>query len=145
MLVRELMTREPLTVSGETGLGTARILMREARIRHLLVVDGGRLVGIMSDRDVRQALPSPATSLSVWELNYLVERLTVADVMTRTVMTINPERSAPDAARIMLDHKIGCLPVCDGTAIVGIITEADFVRAFAVMDEAAIMSGRPRE
>jgi len=103
--------------------------MTEARIRHLLVTDGGRLVGIVSDRDIRQALPSPATSLSVWELNYLVERLTVADAMTRTVMTINPERSAHDAACIMLDHKIGCLPVCDGAAIVGIITEADFVRA----------------
>jgi CBS domain-containing protein len=130
--VRELMTREPLSVSVDTPVVDARRMMLEHRIRHLLVTDGGRLAGIVTDRDIRLNLPSPATSLSVWEINYLLARMTVESVMTTTVITVNPDRGAQDAARIMLDHKIGALPVVDSGTVVGIMTETDVVRAFAV-------------
>jgi acetoin utilization protein AcuB len=131
MRVRELMTPSPITVSPETSLTEARELMGKRRIRHLLVVKDGLLIGIVTDRDIRSNLPSPATSLSVWEMNYLLDRLTIAEVMTRVVLTIGPDREALEAARIMVDHKIGGMPVLDGTRVVGIITETDFVRAVA--------------
>jgi acetoin utilization protein AcuB len=88
---------------------------------------------MVTDRDIRLNLPSPATSLSVWEINYLLARLTVESVMTSPVITIDRERDAVEAARIMLDHKIGALPVVDAGAIVGILTETDILRAFAAM------------
>jgi CBS domain-containing protein len=131
--VRELMTREPLTVSLDTPLVDARRTMLERRIRHLLVTQGGRLMGIVTDRDIRLNLPSPATSLSVWEVNYLLARMTVGSVMTSAVMTVDPNRDVVEAARIMLDHKIGALPVVDGGTIVGIMTETDIVRAFTTL------------
>jgi acetoin utilization protein AcuB len=130
--VRELMTRKPVTVNVDTPVVDARRMMLEHRIRHLLVTDGGRLAGIVTDRDIRLNLPSPATSLSVWEINYLLARMTVDSVMTRTVITVDPDRDAQDAARIMLDHKIGALPVVESGTVVGIMTETDVVRAFAV-------------
>lgn len=131
MHVRELMTVTPITVAPETSVVDARHLMATRRIRHLLVTDGDRLVGIVTDRDIRLNLPSPATSLSVWEVNYLLARLVVKEVMSRSVVTIGPDRDAAEAARIMVEHKIGALPVMDGGQIVGIVTETDFLRAFA--------------
>ena len=138
MQAKDLMTREPFTVSLDTPVVDARQMMVDHRIRHLLVTDGGRLAGIVTDRDIRLNLPSPATSLSVWEINYLLARMTVASVMTNAVITVAPERDAVAAARLMLDHKIGALPVVDGGAIVGIITETDLVRAFTVLAAAAL-------
>jgi acetoin utilization protein AcuB len=135
---KDLMTREPLTVPIDTPVVDARRTMVERRIRHLLVTDNGRLAGMVTDRDIRLNLPSPATSLSVWEINYLLARMTVASVMTSAVITVAPERDAVAAARLMLDHKIGALPVVDGGAIVGIITETDLVRAFTVLAAATL-------
>lgn len=134
MKVRELMTREPLSVTVDTPVVEARRLMLEHRIRHLLVKDGGRLAGIVTDRDIRLNLPSPATSLSIWEVNYLLARMTVASVMTSTVITVDPNRDVAEAARIMLDHKIGALPVVDGGMVVGIMTETDILRAFTRLE-----------
>ena len=131
MHVRELMTKDPLVVSVDTSLAEARRMMIDRRIRHLLVTDGERLAGIVTDRDIRLKMPSPATSLSVWEINYLLARMTVESVMTKAVITVSPDRDASDAARIMLDHKIGALPVLDAGTVVGIVTESDMVRAFA--------------
>jgi CBS domain-containing protein len=131
--VRELMTREPLSVSIDTPVVDARRTMLDRRIRHLLVKDGGRLAGIVTDRDIRLNLPSPATSLSVWEINYLLARMTVGSVMTAKVITVDSGRDAVEAARIMLDHKIGALPVVDAGTLVGILTETDILRAFATM------------
>ncbi|MEK7700617.1 MAG: CBS domain-containing protein [candidate division NC10 bacterium] len=108
----------------------ARQLMIEKRIRHLLVSDGPTLVGIVTDRDIRLNLPSPATSLSVWEINYLLARMTLASVMTKNVVTVESGREATEAAQLMLDHKIGALPVVDRGHLVGIITETDLLRAF---------------
>ena len=133
MKVRELMTTKPLTVPVDTPVVEARRTMLEHRFRHLLVTDGGRLAGIVTDRDIRLNMPSPATSLSVWEINYLLARMTVGSVMTTSVITVTPNRDVVEAARIMLDHKIGALPVVDGGTIIGIMTETDIMRAFAAM------------
>ena len=131
MRVDELMTRNPITVKPATGVLEARHLMVEKKIRHLLVVGtDGRLIGIVTDRDIRLNLPSQATSLSVWEINHLLTKLTVGEVMTRAVITIGPDREARDAAVLMLDHAIGALPVMGGGRLVGIVTEADILRGF---------------
>ena len=130
MRVSDLMSRIVISTPGTTPVLEARALMQRERIRHLLVVDDGRLQGIVTDRDIRLNMASPATSLSVWELNHLLARLTVDAVMTRHVIAIDGARDARDAARIMLDHKIGALPVLDGERLLGIITETDLLRAF---------------
>jgi acetoin utilization protein AcuB len=133
MKVQDIMTTGPITVPADMPVLDARQLMLKHRIRHLLVTDGRRLLGIITDRDIRLNLPSPATSLSVWEVNYLLARLTVDSVMTRTVITVDSERDAVEAAALMLDHKIGALPVVDGGIMVGIVTETDVLRAFVAM------------
>jgi len=131
MKVRELMTGAPITVRPDTPVFDARQIMVKERIRHLLVTENKRLVGIVTDRDIRLNLPSQATSLSMWEVNYLLAKLTVAQVMTKSVIITGMEQDAADAARLMLEHKIGALPVLDGSDLVGIVTETDMLRAFA--------------
>ncbi|HZV95589.1 MAG TPA: CBS domain-containing protein [Candidatus Nitrosocosmicus sp.] len=130
MRVRDLMTSAPITVPPGMPVLEARELMSKHRFRHLLVVEDGRLAGVVTDRDIRLNLPSQATSLSLWELNYLLARLTVGTVMTKAVIMVDPAREAAEAARLMLDHQVGCLPVTDGDRLVGILTESDFLRAF---------------
>lgn len=131
MQVRELMTGGPIAVAPQTPVFEARQLMMQARIRHLLVLDHGRLVGMVTDRDIRLNWPSQATSLSVWELNYLLAKLTVDGIMSQAVISVGPDRPIADAARLMLDHKIGGLPVIEDGVVIGILTETDIVRAFA--------------
>jgi acetoin utilization protein AcuB len=138
--VRDLMTSKPLTVGIDTTVVEARRMMVEHRFRHLLVTDVGRLAGIITDRDIRLNLPSPATSLSVWEINYLLARMTVGSVMTTAVITVDPNRDAVEAARIMLDHKIGALPVVDAGTVVGIMTETDILRAFVDMAASVVVA-----
>jgi len=137
MKVRELMTGAPITVSPDTSVFDARRLMLKERIRHLLVTDDRRLVGIITDRDIRLNLPSQATSLSMWEVNYLLAKLTVGQIMTKSVIIIGPDREARAAAQLMLEHKVGALPVLDGDVLIGILTETDILRAFARVPEAA--------
>lgn len=137
MHVRDLMTAKPITVDPETPMLEARQRMLRERIRHLVVLDDARVVGIVTDRDVRLNLPSPATSLSVWEINYLLAGITVGGVMTTSVIVVDPDRPIAEAARIMVDHKIGALPVVEAGRLVGIITESDFVRAMAGSSHAA--------
>jgi acetoin utilization protein AcuB len=136
MHVRDLMTSKPLTVAPDTPMLEARQRMLEERIRHLIVTDGAEVVGIVTDRDIRLNLPSPATSLSVWEVNYLLAKLTVRDVMTRSVLVVDPDRPAAEAARILIDHKISALPVTQDGRLLGIVTESDFVRVVARRDTA---------
>jgi acetoin utilization protein AcuB len=131
MRVKSLISRLPISVRPDMPVLEARELMQERRIRHLLVLEDDRLVGILTDRDIRLNLPSPATSLSVWEINHLIARLTVAEVMTKNVIVVTPDRPAHEAAYLMLTEKIGALPVVDGDDVIGIVTESDFVRAFA--------------
>jgi CBS domain-containing protein len=131
MKIRELMTGGPITVRPETPLQEARDLMAREGIRHLPVTRAdGALAGIVTDRDIRLNLPSRATSLSAGEINHLLARLTIGEIMTRTVITIGPDAPARDGARVMLDHRIGALPVVDDGRLIGIVTETDIVRAF---------------
>ena len=126
------MTPAPFTVAPSLSVLEARSEMTRRSIRHLLVTDHSVLVGIVTDRDIRLALPSPATSLSIWEVNYLVARLTVGEIMTKTVITVDPDRDIRDAARLMIEHKIGALPVALGGRLLGIVTETDLLRALAL-------------
>jgi acetoin utilization protein AcuB len=136
MRVLDLITGPPITIPPETPVLEARRVMQARAIRHLLVVEDGRLAGIVTDRDIRLNMPSPATTLSVWEVNYLLARLTVGEVMTKSVIVVDPDRPAHEAAALLLAEKIGALPVVDGEQLVGIVTESDFVRAF--VDETSL-------
>jgi acetoin utilization protein AcuB len=136
MRVSELISGPPITIAPETPVLEARRVMQTRSIRHLLVVEDGRLVGIVTDRDIRLNMPSPATTLSVWEVNYLLARLTVREVMTKSVIVVEPDRLAQDAALLLVTEKIGALPVVDGDRLVGIVTETDFLRAF--VEDAAV-------
>jgi len=132
MRVRDVMTRQVFTMPPTTSVADACLEMARRQIRHLVVTDEhGVLVGIVTDRDIRSNMPSPATSLSVWEVSYLLARLTLAQVMSPGVIIIGPERDVREAARIMIDHKIGALPVLEGSEIVGIISTTDLLRALA--------------
>lgn len=132
MLVRDRMTSPPITVRPDSPFQDALNLMRTKHFRRLPVVnDHGKVVGIVSERDLLHAAPSSATSLSVWEVNYLLSRLHVADVMSNTVVTVSPEMPIEDAAQVMVTRKIGGLPVVDKNgALVGVITETDIFKAF---------------
>lgn len=127
--VRDWMTKNVITTRRNTSISSAHQVMRENNIRRLPVVENGKLVGLISIGDVREARPSDATTLSIWELNYLWAQLVVDKVMTLNVYTVTPDASVLDAAELMLEHKISGLPVVDtdGT-LVGILTESDIFR-----------------
>ena len=131
MLVQDVMQTTLITVGPETSLIEAARRVRERGIRHLLVVEHGMLVGIVSDRDLKRALPSDANLLSRGEVSYLLERVPVRDVMTRTVITIGATFPIEEAARLMVTEKISALPVTDDGRPVGIVTETDVLRIFA--------------
>lgn len=135
MFVNDWMVADPVTVMPETKLFEAQKTMRDGGFRRLPVVSKGRLVGIVTDRDLREAAPSRATTLSVFELNYLLSRLTVKDVMKAPVLTVSPDDPVERAALLMNEHKISGLPVVDGTTLVGIITITDLLQAFVTLLE----------
>jgi acetoin utilization protein AcuB len=125
------MIREPLVTSPSTSVEEAIRIMRKNRVRHLPVVRrDGKLAGIVTQTDVLQASPSPATSLSVWEINFLLAKLEVRDAMTTKVIVVEEECPLEEAALVMAEHKIGCLPVVHGKRLVGIITETDLFNIF---------------
>jgi acetoin utilization protein AcuB len=126
-LVRDWMTADPITVGADTSLPEAHQIMVSEEIRRLPVVDEqGHLVGIVTLGDVRGAQPSPATSISIWEMNYLLSSLTVSRIMTPDPTTIHPDQTIGEAARVMLENRISGLPVTDlDGRLVGIITESD--------------------
>nr|WP_232218896.1 CBS domain-containing protein [Chloroflexus sp. Y-396-1] len=130
MFVGERMSHPPITVTPDTSIHDAMHLMRTEHIRRAPVVSHGHLVGIVSLKDLINASPSPATTLSVWELNYLLSKLTVERVMTREVYTVTVDTPIEEAARIMADRRIGGLPVMKGNELVGIITETDLFKVF---------------
>ncbi|MEW6401931.1 MAG: CBS domain-containing protein [Chloroflexota bacterium] len=128
-LVHDWMTREVITIAPETSLADAHELMKNKKIRRLPVVKHGRIVGIVTLGDVRGAEPSTASSLSVWEMNELLAKLTVAEVMTHDPVTIDQDASIGEAASCMLANKFSGLPVTDQeNRLVGIITESDIFR-----------------
>src|SRR5574337_742451 len=106
MLVENYMKRDPITVKKDDSFRYALKLIRKEGIKHLPVLDGKKLVGIVTDRDLRQAAPSPATTLEVHELNYLLERLKIEAIMTKNVITVGPETGLEDAAQLLFAHKI---------------------------------------
>ncbi len=128
-LVKHWMTRDVITIPPGTSLFEAHRLMTEKRIRRLPVVDRGKLVGIITLGDVRGAEPSAASTLSVWEMNNLLAKLTVSEIMTREPVTISQEATISTVAEIMLEKKFSGLPVVDDAGkLVGIITESDIFR-----------------
>lgn len=130
MLVGERMSRPPITIGPEMSINDALALFKKERIRRAPVIKGGKLVGIVSEKDLLNASPSPATTLSIWEMNYLLSKLTVAEVMTKNVITVAEDTPIEEAARIMADNKIGGLPVVKGARVVGIITETNLFKMF---------------
>jgi acetoin utilization protein AcuB len=133
MLVQHWMTRDVVTVEAGTPFLEARLILRDKKIRHLPVVDRGKLIGVVTDRDLKEAAPSGATTLDVYEVNYLLLKMTVRDLIRKDPVTVKPTNSVEKAALLMHDHKIGCLPVVDEAGrLVGMITETDLL---AVMVE----------
>jgi acetoin utilization protein AcuB len=114
MFVRDYMTANPITVEPDVAFPEAMNLLRAHKIRRLPVMENGRLVGIVVEKDLLSNQPSPATTLSVYELYYLLERLQVRQIMSHPVVTVEGDCPLEEAARIMVDHKIGSLPVLQG-------------------------------
>jgi acetoin utilization protein AcuB len=131
MLVSERMSKNPYTIQADTPVEEALKRMREVHVRRFPVLDkSGKLVGIIAEKDLLYASPSPATSLSIYEMHYLLSKLTVGEVMIKDVITVTEDMPVEDAARIMTDHKIGSLPVVREGQLVGIITETDLFKLF---------------
>lgn len=131
MLVRDWMTVNPRTVTPETAVMEALQIIKEGGFRRLPVMKNGKLVGIVTRKDLKDAMPSKATTLSVWELNYLLSKLNVEEVMARPVITAAENEHIEDAALRMLEHKVGGMPVLNAAGqISGIITTRDILRAF---------------
>jgi len=128
MRIRDIMTRNPVTVDSETLVFDAQKIMKESNIRRLPVVDKGKLVGIITKHDLLEASPSPATSLSIHELNYLLSKMKVKEIMKKNPVTLTPDTPFEEALKIGQDKKIGAFPVVDNGKLVGITTESDIVR-----------------
>jgi acetoin utilization protein AcuB len=140
MLVKDRMTPNPVTVTDDSSFENALHLMKEKKIRRLPIVGReGKLVGIVVQKDLFSASPSRATSLSVFEVHYLLSKLKMKDVMTKRVVTVEEDCPIEEAARIMVDYKIGCLPIVKEDRPVGIITETDIFKTFV-----EILGGRVR-
>ncbi|MBX3051442.1 MAG: CBS domain-containing protein [Caldilineaceae bacterium] len=135
MLVKERMNAPAVTITPEIPFQDALKLMREKGYRRLPVVNrSGELVGIVSERDLLYATPSPASSLSIWELNYLLSQLQVREIMTKHVVTTTMDTPIEDAAEVMATRKIGGLPVVDeNNYVLGVITETDIFKALVEM------------
>lgn len=130
MLIGERMSHPVITISPDLPIVDAVSLLRRERIRRAPVIKDGRLVGIVSSHDLMNASPSQATSLSIWEMNYLLSKITVNEVMTKKVITVDVDTPIEEAARIMADNKIGGVPVTRDGKVVGIVTETDIFKLF---------------
>lgn len=130
MFVGERMSRPVISVSADDPINEVLAMFKREHIRRAPVIKGGKLVGIVSERDLLNASPSSATTLSVWEMNYLISKVTVKNVMTKKVTTVDKDTPIEEAARIMADQKIGGMPVVSSGKVVGIITETDLFKVF---------------
>src|SRR3990172_2567786 len=131
MNVAKRMKRNPVFVDEGDSMKKAMDLLKEHEIRHLPVLkDGERLVGILSERDIKQASPSPATALEIREIYYLLDKVKVKQIMTRRPYTVSSSAPIEEAALIIREKKIGCLPVVDNGKLVGILTETDIIDSF---------------
>jgi CBS domain-containing protein len=129
-LVKDWMEKDVVTISPLTSLTEAHRIMADKNIRRLPIIENKKLVGIVTRGDVRGAEPSEATSLSIWELNYILSRLRIKDIMTRNPITVHPDTTIEECAKIMMEKKISGLPVVDEENCIccGIITESDIFR-----------------
>ena len=140
MQVKDRMTPNPTTAAEDTSFEEALHIMKEKKIRRLPIVGkSGRLSGIVVQKDLFSASPSAATSLSVFEVHYLLSKLKMKDVMTKRVVTVGDDCPLEEAARIMVDYKIGCLPITKDGKLLGIITETDIFKTFV-----EILGGRTK-
>ena len=129
MFVRDYMTPDPVFVSPDDNFPQAMHVLRKRGVRHLPVVEEGQLVGVVVEKDLLSNQPSPATTLSLYEIYSLLEQLHVRQIMSRPVITVGGDCPLEEAARIMVANQISCLPVMDGEKLIGIITETDVFKA----------------
>jgi acetoin utilization protein AcuB len=130
MLVGERMSKPVITISPDTPIAEALNMMKVEKVRRFPVVKEGKLLGVVSDKDLLNASPSPVSTLSIWEMNYLLNKITVSEVMVKNVLTVTEDTPIEQAARIMADNKIGGLPVMRDGGVVGMITETDLFKMF---------------
>lgn len=142
MLVKKWMSKKVITVDQKESLSEAINILKRNKIRRMPVLDEERLVGIVSDRDLKEASPSKVSSLDIWELHYLMSKIKVKDIMTQNPITISPDSTIEKAAILMHDRKIGGLPVVEDNKLVGIITEQDIFEALIDITGARIPSYR---
>jgi acetoin utilization protein AcuB len=128
MRIRDMMTKNPITVDSETLVVDAQKIMKENNVRRLPVVDKGKLLGIITKHDLLEASPSPATSLSIHELNYLLAKMKVKEIMKKNPVTLTPDTPFEEALKIGQEKRIGSFPVVENGKLVGIATESDIVR-----------------
>ena len=133
--VRKWMTGRLMTITPQTTLPEVQQIMLDCNIRRLPVVKGDKLVGIVTLGDIREARASDAITLSIYELNYLLDKLTANDFMTPNPITIGPDDTIAEAARLMVEHKVGGLPVVEDGRLMGIITETDLCRLLMMQPE----------
>jgi acetoin utilization protein AcuB len=133
MLVGERMSHPVITMRADMPIIDALNMMKREHVRRTPILKDGKLVGIISEKDLLNATPSAATTLSVWEMNYLLSKITVSEVMTQNVLTVTEDTPIEEAARIMADNKVGGLPVLRGDEIVGIISETDLFKIMLEM------------
>ncbi|MDD5093052.1 MAG: CBS domain-containing protein [Dehalococcoidia bacterium] len=126
MLVRDIMTTNVVTIPSSTPIMDARKIMEAHKFERLPVVDKGKLVGIVTKNVLQRAAPSAATSLSVWEINYLLAKMTVREAMRKSVITVSPDASVEAAATLAQNHGVGSLPVVENDKLVGILTTNDY-------------------
>ncbi len=129
MYVSDWMTKKVFSIEPDDYLSDAIYLMREKSIKHVPVVKGGKLKGIISDRDIKEYSPSKATSLDIYELHYLLAKTKIKEIAKTKIITTLPGTPVEEAAMIMLDNNIGCLPVLEDGLLVGIISDMDIFRA----------------
>lgn len=134
MLVKNVMTKNPVYISPECSVTEAKALMGKKSISKLPVVDrDNRLVGILTKNDLAKAAPSDATTLDMFEIGYLLSKITVEKVMSKKVVTVSDTEVVENVAKVLIDNKIGCVPIMSGELLVGIITESDLFRLFTDM------------
>ena len=143
MFVASRMSKHPVTVTSDTSISEAAKIMKKNHFHRMLIVDNGKLVGYFSDRDVMRVAPSPATTLSRYEVRELLDKLKVKEIMQKKVITVNEGATVEEAALIMYNNKVGGLPVIsDVGALVGIITATDILKTF--VDVMGLPSGKTR-
>ncbi|SHF57645.1 CBS and ACT domain-containing protein [Desulforamulus putei] len=130
MFVKDCMTTSPITIAKTTPILEALEKMKKLRVRQLPVTDKGRLVGLVTERELLTVTPSPATTLSIFEMNYLLSKMVVSEVMQKDPITVGPDTTIEEAALIMRENKIGSLLVMEADELVGIITQTDIFDAF---------------